>query len=111
MRYWPCLVLCGALMLSGCSVTLAVRGQVDARREMFVGTVVAQINAGGTISVTSDKGAVCQGEYVVLTAREGRGTLTCQDGRSGPFEFVTTGRRGTGYGRLGGDAFTFTFAP
>ncbi len=38
-----------------------------------------------------------------------QGLLGHDDGRSGPFRFVSTGTRGTGTGDLGGSRFTFTF--
>ena len=54
-------------------------------------------------------GAACRGTFVYTTERTGEGTLNCDDGRSGPFTFVSTGRRGTGSGSLNGRPFTFTF--
>lgn len=97
--------------LSACAVTLNVRGQVDRSTETFTGTILANIDRDGTIEVVSNRGVRCRGQYVVVTRREGSGTLTCDDGRSGPFQFAAVGTRGTGSGRLGGDTMTFTFGP
>jgi hypothetical protein len=39
----------------------------------------------------------------------GDGVFNCDDGRSGPITFASTGTSGTGYGTLGNERFTFTF--
>jgi len=44
-----------------------------------------------------------------VNGRQGSGTLKCSDGRTGRFDFVSTGQRGTGDGVLHGAPFTFTF--
>lgn len=109
---WRAAIMAGvAVALSGCAVTLNVRGQVDRSAETFTGTIVANIDSDGTIQVVSNRGVRCSGQYVVVTRREGTGTLTCDDGRSGPFQFAAVGTRGTGSGRLGGETMTFTFGP
>ena len=51
----------------------------------------------------------CKGSYVFIDSRQGEGTFTCVDGRTGPFHFASTGSRGTGTGNLNGILFTFTF--
>lgn len=106
-----CSILAVALAVSACSVTLNVRGQVDRSAETFTGTIIANLDRDGTMQVVSNRGVRCSGQYVVVTRREGAGTLTCDDGRSGPFQFAAVGTRGTGSGRLGGETMTFTFAP
>ena len=98
-----------AALLSGCSMTLAVRGQVQNSDEMFTGTATGYMDGGGNMTLVSSKGAVCKGNFVYVTRRNGEGVFNCDDGRSGPFQFVSTGTRGTGYGDLGGQRFTFTF--
>lgn len=99
-----------ALLLGGCIWTLEVNGRIETIDETFTGEVRANREAGhGTISVTSNKGASCSGEYVMVEQRQGRGTLTCIDGRIGPFTFGVVGTRGTGSGRLGGQEFVFSF--
>lgn len=67
------------------------------------------MDGAGTLEIRSSKGVTCTGDFVYVTRREGRGTFVCSDGRSGPFEFVSTGSRGTGFGTLGGRKYTFTF--
>jgi hypothetical protein len=98
-----------AAILAGCSMTLPVRGKVQNSDETFSGTATGYIDGGGDMTLVSSKGAVCKGNFVYVTGRNGEGVFSCDDGRSGPFQFVSTGKRGTGYGDLGGQRFTFTF--
>lgn len=100
-------VLAGAL--AGCSMTLPVRGQVQDSEETFSGTATGYIDGGGDLKIISSKGAVCEGNFVYVTSREGSGVFNCNDKRSGPFQFVSTGTRGTGTGTLSGQRFIFTF--
>lgn len=104
-------LLCVALgaLLQGCAMTLPVRGQVQNTAETFTGTATGYIDGAGNLRIVSSRGAVCQGDFVYTTRRTGEGVFNCDDGRSGPFQFVSTGRRGSGYGDLGGERFTFTF--
>ena len=95
--------------LQGCSMTLPVKGQVQNSQETFSGTATGYMDGGGNLKIISSKGAVCEGNFVYTTSRQGKGVFNCDDKRSGPFEFVSTGARGTGYGDLGGERFTFTF--
>ena len=94
--------------LAGCSMTLPVRGLVDGG-ETMTGTATGQVNGGGTLEITTSKGATCSGNFVYVTRRQGSGVFNCTDGRSGPFDFVSTGTSGTGTGMFGSQRFTFTF--
>jgi hypothetical protein len=96
-------------LLTGCSMTLPVRGQVQNSDETFTGTATGYMDGGGNLMIVSNKGATCKGNFVYVSRRDGEGVFTCDDGRTGPFQFVSTGTRGTGYGDLGGQRFTFTF--
>lgn len=98
-----------SIFLSGCSMTLPVRGQIQNSAETFSGTATGYMDGGGNMKLVSSKGAVCTGNFVYVSRRNGEGVFSCDDGRSGPFQFVSTGSRGTGYGDLGGQRFTFTF--
>lgn len=100
-------LLTGAL--AGCSMTLPVRGQVQDSEETFSGTATGYIDGGGTLKIVSSRGTVCEGNFVYVTRREGSGVFSCDDKRSGPFQFVSTGTRGTGTGTLGNQRFIFTF--
>lgn len=96
-------------LLTACSMTLPVRGQLQTSDETFSGTATGYPDGGGVLKIVSSKGAVCEGNFVYVTSRQGEGVFNCNDKRSGPFSFVSTGTRGTGYGSLGGERFTFTF--
>jgi hypothetical protein len=98
-----------AILCVGCSLTLPVRGQIQNSPETFRGTATGHLDGGGNLSMVSSKGAACKGNFVYVTSRQGEGVFNCDDGRSGPFTFVSTGRSGTGYGTLGNERFTFTF--
>lgn len=98
-----------AVVLSGCSLTLPVTGVADDGAETFTGTTTGYGRGAGDLTVTSSRGAVCTGQFVFTTQRHGYGTFRCNDGRTGPFEFFSTGSRGTGWGVVGGRRFTFEF--
>lgn len=103
-------VLCAtSALLASCSMTLPVRGQVQNSNETFTGTATGYMDGGGNLVIVSNEGATCKGNFVYASGRKGEGVFTCNDGRTGPFQFVSTGSRGTGYGDLGGQRFTFTF--
>jgi len=95
--------------LSSCAMTLPVRGQVQNSAETFTGTATGHLNGGGNLQMVSSKGAVCKGNFVYVTHRQGEGVFNCDDGRSGPFAFVSTGASGTGHGTLDNQKFIFTF--
>ncbi len=103
------IVLAFILTISGCSITLPVTGQIQNSNETFTGTATGYLDGGGDLTIFSNKGSSCTGNFVYVSRRNGEGIFTCDDGRTGPFQFVSTGTRGTGYGDLGGQRFTFTF--
>lgn len=98
-----------AALLSGCGMTLPLRGQTETGGETFTGKATGYADGGGTLELTSSKGRNCSGTFVYVTSRNGEGTFTCSNGQSGSFSFVSTGTRGTGTGAIGGERFTFTF--
>jgi hypothetical protein len=97
-----------SVLLAACSMTLPVQGVVQGSSETFAGTATGQMDGGGTLEIRSAT-TTCTGVFVYVNRRQGSGTFNCADGRTGPFEFVSTGSRGTGTGDLGGKRFTFTF--
>jgi hypothetical protein len=103
------LIVTTASLLGACSITLPVRGQVQNSAETFTGTATGGMSGGGTLTLVSSKGTTCRGNFVYAEQRRGNGVFNCDDGRSGPFQFVSTGRSGNGYGDLGSERFTFTF--
>ena len=93
----------------GCSMTLPVRGRVQDSAETFSGTATGHLDGGGRLQLVSSKGSVCKGNFVYVNGRQGEGVFNCDDGRSGPFTFVSTGTAGTGYGTLNNERFIFPF--
>lgn len=91
-----CTALAATLTVAGCAMTLPVRGQTGDGSETFTGTATGYMDGGGNLTIKSNKGRSCKGDFVYVTSREGSGTFTCSDGSSGPFTFVSTGTRGTG---------------
>lgn len=91
------------------SMTLDVLGETEDGGEKFFGTATGNSDGAGTLRISSDKGLNCVGRFVYVTRREGKGTFNCDSGQSGPFEFVSTGARGTGTGRIGKRLITFRF--
>ena len=101
------IVACG--ILSACSSTLPVEGLIRDSSESFSGTTTEHINGHADLKIISSQGAVCIGSYAYTTKYQGRGVFTCDDGRSGPFDFVSIGAWGAGRGELDGHKLTFTF--
>lgn len=97
------------LLLAGCSMTVPAQGKLQNSNETFTGTATGYADGSGNLTVVTSEGATCSGNFVYINGRQGEGVFTCDDGRSGPFQFVSTGTRGTGWGDLGGQKFTFTF--
>jgi len=95
--------------MTGCSLTLPVTGATEDGAERFTGSATGYMDGSGTITLSSNRGTRIEGNFVYLNRRYGEGTFRCDDGRSGPFTFVSTGNRGTGTGRLGSQLITFTF--
>ncbi len=89
-------------------MTLSVLGKSEDGSEAFSGTATGSADGAGTIAIESNKGRSCSGRFVYTTPRTGKGVFYCSDGQSGPFEFASTGMRGTGTGRIGTRPFAFT---
>lgn len=102
-------VVGASLLLASCSLTLPVHGQVQNSSEVFTGQATGYMDGSGDLRITSSGGVECVGNFVYVTQRQGEGVFHCDDGRSGPFRFASTGTRGTGEGSLGSERFTFTF--
>jgi hypothetical protein len=102
------LLLVALLPASGC-MRLPVKGQFESGAVTFSGTATGYLDGSGVIKLTATNGLTVDGHFVYTSSREGEGTFTASDGRSGVFRFVSTGRRGTGTGNLGNDKVTFAF--
>jgi hypothetical protein len=103
------LALLIGLLLTGCSMTLPVKGGFESGAVTFTGTATGYMDGSGTLKLVASNGLTVAGTFIYVTRREGQGTFTASDGRSGSFQFVSTGRRGTGTGNLGTDRVTFSF--
>lgn len=97
------------VLVSGCAMTLPLRGQTETGDETFTGSATGYTDGGGTLQLISNKGMKCSGNFVYVSHRDGEGTFTCNNGKSGSFSFVSTGTRGTGTGSIAGRKFTFSF--
>lgn len=98
-----------SVILAGCSITLPVRGTSEIGDDTFSGTATGYMDHSGNLKIVTSGGIECLGDFVYVTSRTGQGVFTCSDRRSGPFDFVSTGRHGTGTATLGGKRYTFTF--
>ena len=91
------------------TLTLAVEGIMDDEPELFTGTVARRLENEGVLTITSDRGLRCRGDFVYVSAHDAKGSLDCTNGLSGPFQFESNGKRGKGTGRIAGRGFTFVF--
>jgi len=97
-------------LLAGCSMTLPVKGLIQSSSETFTGVATGYLDGGGDLKIVSSRGVSCEGSFVYVTRRQGRGIFTCSDNRTGPFDFVSTGTRGSGTGDMSnGERLIFTF--
>ncbi|MDK3073005.1 hypothetical protein QO034_07780 [Sedimentitalea sp. JM2-8] len=105
------LALAGTLL--GCTtpdpVTVPLRGQLADGSETFSGSATGDLNGPGRLHLVSNRGRTCEGTFVKVSDRAGEGTLTCDDGASGPLRFVGANRSGTGTATLNGKTITFQF--
>ena len=100
------------LLASGCSLTLPVRGRVEANPpEMLVGEATGYLDGSGKLHLMSSDGRDCSGAFQYTDGRRsGSGSFTCLDGTTGTFAFTSTGRQGTGFGRTSkGERIRFVF--
>jgi hypothetical protein len=97
--------------VSGCATTLTlpVAMAMQNSAERFTGTATGHTDGAGEVEVTSTAGQKCVGRFVYINGRQGSGTLTCEDGRNGAFDFVSTGSRGVGQGQISGQPLTIVF--
>ena len=105
------MLVCGsaALLLSACSMTLPVEGRLQQSNETFKGQATGYLDRTGVLSIVTNTGVACTGKFVYISSRDGEGIFDCSDGRSGPFQFASTGTRGTGTGKIDDKSLTFTF--
>lgn len=97
------------LSAGGCSGEVPASGEtIDG--EKFSGTFGRRTDgAGGTVALSRDKGAVCEGRWHLDAEHTGSAVLTCSDGRTGTAELSAGQASGTMKGMLGGKPFAGTF--
>lgn len=91
----------------GLTMTLPTQGQVNNSTETFTGAAVVHFWGNGSLTLLTNKGITCKGDFVHVSSQEGTGTVVCEDGRLGTFSFVMAGLKGTGNGKIGGENFDF----
>ena len=100
-----------ALLLSGCEMTVAVKGMIG-KDELLMGSLT-HYSDGGTIEIYGGARTHCVGNFryrMREQVRSGHGTMVCDDRRLGPFEFVLNDmRHGAGTGLLNDTPYSFTF--
>jgi hypothetical protein len=89
------------------AISLPIQGEVLNSTENFTGMAIVHILGDGNLTLTTNKGVKCKGDFVHTSQREGKGTVICEDGRLGTFAFVTAGFSGTGTGKIGAENFDF----
>lgn len=99
-----------ALLCGACGDSAGVRGSMDGTGEQLTGKSQERLGGTGTLTLKTTAGVECSGPFVYKTQREASGTLQCSDGRTGTFDLVSTGTRGSGKGVLGGRPFTITLS-
>ena len=90
------------------AMTLPIHGAVLNSTETFTGKATVHFWGDGNLTLTTNKGVICKGDFVHTSLKEGNGTVTCEDGRVGSFDFVTSGFTGAGSGVIGVARFEFS---
>jgi len=89
------------------SIDLPVAGEIENTQETFTGRATAYFSGGGILTLTTNQGVTCQGEYTNTDRHQGNGTVVCEDGRLGSFDFVASGFSGNGSGLIDTKPFAF----
>ena len=109
IRTW---ILAGSVaILTGCTLTLPVRGEFEQGSEQFLGEATGKMSGDGTLSVQTAAGVTCAGTFQYAKSHvTGEGAMRCSDGRVGDFFFTSNGTEGQGFGRTeDGGLFQFKF--
>lgn len=95
------------LSVSAYALSFPIQGKVQNSTETFTGSAIVHFSGDGSLTLLTNKGVICQGDFGYVTRREGRGTVVCQDGRKGYFGFSTAGFSGSGSGKIADENFDF----
>lgn len=103
------LLLAGCLLVAaGCAKTVPVHGYLSSDLAVFSGKATGSSDERGELELTGPDGLSCKGPFTYVTPRHAEGTLTCSDGRTGQFSFVSNGDTGTGTGMIGNEQMRLT---
>lgn len=99
------------IALTACSMTLPVQGDFNKGQESFLGQATGYLDGNGKLSIGTEGGLQCQGQFKYDEPRvSGQGSIACDDGRTGTFRFTSSGTSGMGFGKTNrGEPFRFTF--
>lgn len=103
--------ICCTLLLAsaGCSGTVPASGNTS-DGEQFTGTFSRRSDGiGGVLTLSSDRGAACEGRWHLDDDQTGSAVMTCSDGRTGTVELTAETADGTMKGMLGGKPFKGVF--
>ncbi|MEL7639769.1 MAG: hypothetical protein AAGU21_09015 [Solidesulfovibrio sp.] len=89
------------------AISIPINGKVLNSAETFTGMATVYFSGGGKLTLTTNGGVACKGDFIHVSQQEGTGTVSCEDGRLGSFNFVTAGFSGSGSGRIGNESFDF----
>jgi hypothetical protein len=95
-------------MLAACSTTMPVSGQLLNGTETFTGSGEAGMSTGAPFTMTSSRGTACSGTFDMKSLSGGLGVFSCDDGRSGTFDWVAQGGKLAGTGAIAGAPMTLT---
>lgn len=107
VAFAACALFSSAFILPAYSMNLPIQGKVQNSTETFTGTATVHLTGDGSLILATSKGVACTGDFAFKTRREGSGTVKCEDGRLGSFEFVSAGFTGSGSGRIAEENFAF----
>ena len=116
-QFFHCYSLCLVIVLTSfvytdlayakLSIHLPIEGEIQDTSETFTGSATAYFSGGGILTLTTNRGVTCQGEYINTEKHQGNGTVVCEDGRLGYFNFVASGFTGNGEGLIDTKPFAF----
>jgi hypothetical protein len=90
------------------TATFPISGQMQGSSETFSGIAMEYGVGAADVNVTTSMGAKCTGHYFFNTPQSGNGIYKCDDGRSGPLNLTSSGKRGSG-SSSGVQQISFTF--
>lgn len=94
---------------AGCSATMPVTARLGDGSETFTGSGQAGLTTGAPFTMVSgSNGATCTGGFDMKSLTGGSGAFTCDDGRSGSFNWTSSGARLSGVGTISGKPITIT---